>query len=368
MKGQNSMPYVFDLHSDIVTDIAVRRAKGEQRVFARRHYPRLMRAGVRAMIAVLWVEPQYRSVGPSRFLQLLGSLMADLGECREEAELVRTAEGLTGAVDAGKVGIFLGVEGLSFVEQWPLLEMREETADTLVAGGVGKENPGPAEDFQGEEPGLEEKLRQALGVLGPMGLRHAILTWGTSNRIAGAAGDPGSGAGMSGLTAFGRHTVRTLQSQGVVLDVSHLDDTSIDGVLDVADGPVIASHSNARALCDVPRNLLDRHIREIGARGGVIGLNAYPKFVDLDHPTMDRFIDHILYMADLIGIDHIAFGFDFMDYLTDEDFQVPENAELRSVEDVPRLLERMSERGLTDAEIEKVAFANASRMMSHVLR
>jgi membrane dipeptidase len=373
LNEHSGKPYVFDLHSDLVTDIAVRRARGERRVFARRHFQRLIQGGVRAAVAVLWVEPEYRQNSAQRFWQLFGSLMADLEECRECVELVTDEKALTAAVNSGKVALFLGLEGMTFVEQWPLMEaIGDNSVQTEVAIGAAT-NPSPASP-NAHQPNvgladcadsqLTEKLRQALAVLMPAGLRHAILVWGERNQIASGPGELYRPELGRGLTPFGRQVVRELRDRNVVIDLSHLDDESIDGVLDAVEGPVMASHSNARALCDVPRNLLDRHIREIGRRGGVIGLNSYPDFIDGHRPTIDRLIDHAVYIADLVGIDHVAFGFDFTDYLTESGYGVREDAELRSVEDVPKLIARMRERGFTEADIEKVAFANALRMMT----
>jgi membrane dipeptidase len=377
LNEHSGKPYVFDLHSDLVTDIAIRRARGERRVFARRHFRRLVEGGVRAAVAVLWVEPEYRQHSAQRFLQLFGSLMADLEECRDCVELVTDAKALSAVVNSGKVALFLGLEGMTFVEQWPLIEaigdkVGDKSTQTEIATSQATDAP-PASpnSYQpnasladSADSQLAEKLRQALAVLVPAGLRHAILVWGERNQIASGPGAMYRPELGRGLTPFGRQVVRELADRNVVIDLSHLDDESIDGVLDAVEGPVMASHSNARALCDVPRNLLDRHIREIGQRGGVIGLNSYPDFIDGHRPTIDRLIDHAVYIADLIGIDHVAFGFDFTDYLTESGYGVREDAELRSVEDVPKLIARMRERGFSEADIEKIAFANALRMMT----
>lgn len=103
-----------------------------------------------------------------------------------------------------------------------------------------------------------------------------MLTWDEENALAtGVQGDADRG-----LTETGRRAVRRIQEKGMVMDVSHLNEKSFWGVMDVTAGPVIASHSNAKALCDVPGNLTDEQLRAIRDTGGVVGLNAYCRFVD----------------------------------------------------------------------------------------
>ncbi|SFU85687.1 dipeptidase [Alicyclobacillus macrosporangiidus] len=364
---------VFDLHSDLAADIAFRRACGERRVFARRHHPRLRQSGVQALIAALWVEPEYRANSVGRLLQLLGSLLADVRESADCVALVRDRTSMDKGLSEGKTALFLGVEGMTFVEQWPLLEVatgRPDPLETAIAadahhgagGDGGLQDSGCAVTVVDER--LDERLRQSLDLLCAVGLRHAILVWGESNAIASGPGGLFRPGMRQGLTAFGRRVVQTLTARGAVVDLSHLDDASIDGVLDAVDGTVIASHSNARALCDVPRNLEDRHIREIGRRGGVIGLNSYPNFIDPGMPTLDRLVDHAVHIASLVGVEHVALGFDFTDYLPGDTFRVHPGAGLRRVEDVPRLMETFAKRGFSDGEIRQIAFDNAARVMT----
>ncbi len=335
--------FVFDLHSDIATDVSLRRARGERKVFQRIFCDRLRAGGVQGLISVLWVEPQYRQRSPERLLQLLGSLLSDVEESSDCVQIVTDAKALANTIRQGKIGLFLGVEGMTFIEQWPLLELPRES-----------------------DEGLYERFRQPLSVLGKAGLRHAMLTWNGQNQLASGSDSANAPRVVAeGLTPFGREVTRELHRRGIAIDVSHLDDTSIDGVLEEVDGTIIASHSNARTLCEVPRNLSDRHILEIGRRGGVVGINAYAGFIDSVRPTLDRYIDHIVYVAERIGIDHVAFGFDFTDYLeTQELWHTAEPEQrLERVEDVPRLLRRLTERGFSKQEIDKLSYVNTLRVM-----
>lgn len=131
----------------------------------------------------------------------------------------------------------------------------------------------------------------------------------------------------------------------------------------------LASYSNARTVCDIPRNLKDDQIKAIAERDGVIGLNAFPAFVDPGNPGLDRYIDHAVYIADLVGIRHLGFGFDFISYMDDEALEciggrdrLPVNPELDRPEDVPALMARMEKRGFSRSDLEAMAWGNFARV------
>ena len=124
----------------------------------------------------------------------------------------------------------------------------------------------------------------------------------------------------SRLPASGVRAVAEMERLGILLDVSHLAAPSIDHVLELATRTVVASHSSARALCDHHRNLSDEHLRGIAATGGVIGVNVLPTFIDADHPTLDRVIDHIEHIAEVAGVDHVGLGPDFIKEWVDANY------------------------------------------------
>ena len=102
------------------------------------------------------------------------------------------------------------------------------------------------------------------------------LVWNYRNVSADGVIDPREGGG---LTPFGKEVVKAMWEVGMVVDVSHLSEAGFWDLVRMGGGPIVASHSNARALCDHPRILTDDQIRAIAGTGGVIGVNFYPPFL-----------------------------------------------------------------------------------------
>ena len=129
------------------------------------------------------------------------------------------------------------------------------------------------------------------------GLRLVGLVWGRGSRYAGGNARPGP------LTPAGRDLVVALDELGMVHDVSHLHDASVEELFDLSQGRVVASHSNCRALLDDnPRHLTDDFIREIGRRGGVVGTNLYSSFLALNRRAgIQDVVAHVQHVASIMG-------------------------------------------------------------------
>ena len=152
----------------------------------------------------------------------------------------------------------------------------------------------------GRDLGRVEELSQA-------GVVMLTLTWNGKNPLA--AGEQGEG----GLTALGREAVRELERWGIVVDVSHLKEQGFWELMGETDRPVVASHSNARALCPHPRNLTDEQARELAGRGGLVGLNYYSPFLRADglQAGWEDVYRHAAHLLDLGLVDCLALGSDF---------------------------------------------------------
>ena len=216
-----------------------------------------------------------------------------------------------------------------------------------------------------------------LRVLYGRGVRMATLTWNYENGLAypnRRVRDPETGAVTGtvpetehGLKARGIEFVRAMEETGMLIDISHLGDAGIDDVFAAVkpDTPVIASHSNARAVAGHPRNLCDRHLRRIADHGGVTGINFYHVFLSDNRQesglsALEDITAHVLYLKNLIGTDHIALGSDF-DGISSE-------LEIGGCEGMQRIAGALSHAGLTDGEIEKIFFGNALRVFRDALK
>ena len=200
-----------------------------------------------------------------------------------------------------------------------------------------------------------EAIERSLNVLAMLyeigvrsiGLTHNLNTWA-------AAGVHESDSGGT-LTQFGVQLVKEMNRLGMLVDVSHISAAGFWSVLDVSERPIIASHSNCKAICDHVRNLTDEQIKHIAQNRGSIGVTFVESFIEQDksRQTLDRLIDHIDHIADLVGIDHIGIGSDFDgggDLLTD-------------ATEYPRITEKLIERGYSETDIEKILGVNHLRVL-----
>ncbi|MDD7280633.1 dipeptidase [Floccifex sp.] len=170
---------------------------------------------------------------------------------------------------------------------------------------------------------------------------------------------------VNGLTPFGMEYIAEMEKLGMIIDVSHLNDAGFWDVYDHTTKPFVASHSNARAMCPVARNLSDDMILALKERGGVMGLNFCGDFLELhDKPNgpsrIEAMVDQIKYIKDLAGIDVIALGTDF-DGINCE-------CEIGDASQMPLLEQALYDANFTNEEVEKIFYKNALRVYSEVLK
>lgn len=196
------------------------------------------------------------------------------------------------------------------------------------------------------------------------------MTWARGSRYASGNAEPSASSGV-GLTALGRELAARLDELGIVHDASHLSDRALDDLLSLTRGRVIASHSNCRAIMrdGNQRHLTDDAIREIGRRGGVIGLNLVRNFIRPglsrddpdDRPTVDDAIRHVERVADIMGHRRgVGLGSDFDGGITARDLP----AGIASPRDLPRLAGALAARGWSGAEVEGFAWRNWAEFWS----
>lgn len=189
-----------------------------------------------------------------------------------------------------------------------------------------------------------------------LGFRHAMLTWNEENEYAAGVGADSK----HGLTTKGEKLVKKMEQLDMIIDLAHLNEKSFYDVLKTTNKNIIYSHGNVRTLCDHVRNVTDKQMKTLKAVDGLLGLTLAGSFVSEDKGKRDisHFIEHLEYAIKIMGIDNVCFGFDFMDYLEEENKNLIDlpNAKLSA-----RLIEEMKRRGFTDDEIFKITFDNFYR-------
>lgn len=178
-----------------------------------------------------------------------------------------------------------------------------------------------------------------------IGYRITTLGWNEQNPLTGSCVTGG------GLSELGRQYVREAQRVGMVVDVSHISDEGFWDIMQITQKPIIASHSNSRAVWNVPRNLTDEMYRAICQTGGTTGINLYSSFLG-ENPDIDTVCDHIFHFLDIAGDDrHISLGADF-----DGCDELPVG--ISGVQDYDKLADRLLERGLTEDTVFRIFWSN----------
>lgn len=171
--------------------------------------------------------------------------------------------------------------------------------------------------FQGGDP-IENRL-DYIDAYKSMGVGMIQLTYNVKNRI----GDGCEERTDAGLSKFGLAVIKRMNESRIIVDCSHTGlRTSLEAI-DASARPPVFSHAGIRSVHPSPRNIVDEQIKAVAAKGGLVGANTYPPFVSGDkQPTLEQLIDHIKYIADLVGVDHIGLGLDYFagqhPYVTDE--------------------------------------------------
>ena len=165
-----------------------------------------------------------------------------------------------------------------------------------------------------------------------------------------------------GLTPFGIEYVRKMEELGIIVDVSHLSDAGFYDVLKYTSKPFVASHSNARAVCPVARNLSDDMIRKLADRGGVTGLNYCASFIEdhnEDYTTVENMVRHVRYLVDVGGIDCVGLGSDFDG--------IGNRLEIVDASGVQKLYEALRPY-FSEEELEKIFYKNVLRVYKDVIK
>jgi membrane dipeptidase len=329
---------IVDMHFDLPLDLYDRRR--ESGLLRTDYVPELRAGGVGLIGAAIFIEEEHLPEMALRVaLDQIAILYEEVDLAAPEVVICRKYADIERARTAGQIGVLITMEGV-------------------------------------EPLGSDLHLLRAFYELG---VRSVGLTHARRN----AAGDGGlfasAGSSPAGLSSFGKAVIKECQRLGMVLDLAHLNAAGIDDVLTLTDGPLIISHTNPRHFHDIERNSSDAQIKAVGARGGVVGINAVLLTNQKERATIDHFVDHITYVADLAGIDAVGIGFDFIEFLFrhwSTERQTAIAASMIQTYQAPgltnhthtrNLTRQLIARGFQDDEIEKVLFGNWLRVLKSVL-
>lgn len=209
----------------------------------------------------------------------------------------------------------------------------------------------------------EENAMELLHQYRDLGIKSIGFNWNYSNALGEGANreynDPNRTPSEGGLTELGADVAKEMNRLGMVIDVSHMAESTFWDVIQVSQAPIVASHSGVKALKDHQRNLSDDQLRALKENGGVINIVFYPVFLTNNPKTYIKdVVDHIDHVVNLIGIDHVGLGSDY------DGATLPED--LPDVSHLPKLTEELVNRGYTKKDIEKVLGKNMLRVLKEV--
>lgn len=358
---------IFDAHCDT----AMRLIRDETFDLGDRHenghmdLPRMIEGGLDAQIFACWPSPDHSDKEIMLYtLQMIDAVWEQADKHGDKMEIALKGNDVRRIVDEGKIAVVLGIEG------------------------------GHA---------IQDDLR-LLRNYHRLGVRCMTLTWNNTNNWADSSTDTMM---WGGLNELGREVVREMDRLGMVIDCSHVSDSTFFDVLEVTKNPVLVSHSCMRSLADVPRNVNDEMLRALKENGGVICLNYFPGFLDKEYfdkmsvlweeahekakelaaeyggdrrkaweeiwpamrdraaqvprPELPLLIDHVDYAVSIVGADHVGLGSDFDGISTTP-------IGLEDVSRLPAITAELAKRGYSDGEIEKILGGNLLRLVEQVCR
>jgi membrane dipeptidase len=312
---------VFDAHCDtLLAVLAGERELAERSSQGHIDLPRLLEAGVTAQVFALFIEDKYLPAGAARqTLRLLDTFYGELADHAAQLMLALQAKDIEQAKEEHKVAAVIGFEG--------------------------------AEALEGD--------LALLRVFHRLGLRLLTIAWSRRNQAADGVAEARTGGG---LTNFGRQLVEECNRLGIILDISHLAPAGVSDVLAASAAPVIASHSNAYALCPHARNLTDEQLAAVARTGGVVGVTFVPAFIheDEERASLDRLLDHIDHIVDVAGIDHVGLGSDF------DGFGPAAPQGLEDVTCMPGITARLVQRGYGADDVRRILGLNFLRVFRAV--
>jgi membrane dipeptidase len=326
---------IVDAHNDLLVEVT--HFRHEAHPFRDRWLDQLRRGGVGLQLCPVSVEvtdlPEW---GLRRSLTQIAECHRAAADDSGDVLLVRDAHDLETVLADGRIGLVLSMEG----------------AEPL-----------------GYDPTL-------IDLFWLLGVRMLALTWNRRNPFADGLGEATDG----GLSALGRELVDRAAGLGMILDLAHASPKTFVQVLEQApDAPVLVSHACCRAVYDTPRNLSDDQLRALRDHDGVLAVMAIPLTVDQLAPSLERVVDHLDHAVDVMGIEHVGIGADFMAQIVasgaEPAFQatslMPDGMScgaavpgLSGPADYPALVQVLEARGYTGSALAAILSGNLLRVIA----
>ena len=358
---------LIDLHDDttqMIVDEGYNLA--EKHDFGQVDIPRMRAGHISGLFLSIWTDPDRYTPTEAvrRALEEIDAVRRETARHPADLEPATTADEILSAKKRGHIAILMGVEGGQAID-----------SDLSI-----------------------------LRTYFELGARYMTLTHTNHTPWADTSSKPPE---HNGLTDFGKQVVREMNRLGMMVDISHVSDTTFYDALETSSAPIIASHSSCRALASAPRNMTDDMLRALAAKGGVVHINYYegyldsgfqerqaalkdemtqqdaidestPKFGDrtqngpavrkinaarlakLGRIPLSELLDHFEHAVKIAGIDHVGLGSDF----DGVDDMLPEGME--DISRMPNLVRGLMERGFSDDDILKILGGNTLRVMREV--
>ena len=326
---------VVEGHRDVYEQI-YRKSVGEKSPIRDAIAPRLIRDGINLSVYAICGDSYSHSQNTGRYLE---TALEQIDQFLEEAprsegmiSMVKTRGDLPDKVEPGTLKIILHFEGC--------MPLR----------------------------GSIENLRNFYR----LGLRSLQPVWNFRNELGDGVWENRTGGG---LTNFGVDVIKEANRLGMIVDLSHMNREGFFQTLEVATAPVLVSHANACGMLKNPRNLEDDQLKALADQGGLVGILALPERVGPGEVGIEDMLRHMDYIINLIGIDHMALGMDFVKYdgprtLKDRHHPLHKDPLIQGfeeIEDLPNLVEGLQKHGYKDQEIAKILGGNYLRVLKTIL-
>ena len=310
---------IFDLHADIGMHVLAQKNKNETDILKQYHIDKLTKGGIFGVgMACFFEGHETKEIA----IQMVKSLREEINQNLDTLNWYRG-----GSLDQSRINAMMTVEGMCFIDENP-----EEMIDWLYEQGV----------------------------------RIGSLSWNDENALStGVRGNP-----LRGLTDLGRRAIARMNELGMIVDISHTNEKSFWDILTFSKKPVIATHSNSRLLSNVDRNLTDQQILALIQNKGLIGLVAAKKFVSQEESRQNslELAKHASHIKKLGGINNLAIGFDYMDFLEGDFGRFSMASDLQDASDSQNFIKALMDEGFSESEIEKIAYLNVESFLNDYLK